>query len=247
MLFRLIQDELSSPQALPPCWICGQPAATREHRAKASDLLSLFGVPTQQNPLYFHTAKRRNRQVGSLKSDVLKFSNRICAKCNGATTQPHDYAWQHFSRTVRAPVPAITPGIYLRPSRIFTYNSRAAMLDVHLYFLKLFGCQIVEGGIPIEIGPFARAILDGKPHENVYLAFGPTPSGGSVNMAGGSDVHVAMLGHKCAFAAWFYEVGPLSVNLMHAIPGERREGLVDTWHPRMGCKRIKMRDFESPA
>lgn len=235
----------AAPKALPPCWICGKPAGTREHRAKASDLASLFGVPSQGNPLYFHTDKRRNRRVGSLKSDILKFSNRICEKCNGATTQPHDYAWQHFSERVRARVPAITPGIYLRPSRIFPYNSRLAMLNVHLYFLKLFGCQIVEGVIPIDIEPFARAILNGKPHDDIYLAFGPTPPGGPADMAGGSDVRVAKLGDKCAFATWFYEVGHLSVNLMYAIPGERREGLVDAWHPRLGCKRIKMKDFES--
>jgi hypothetical protein len=119
------------------------------------------------------------------------------------------------------------------------------MLNVHLYFLKLFGCQIVEGGIPIEIEPFARAILNGKAHDDVYVAFGPTPSGGPGNMAGGSDVHVAMLGDKAAFATWFYEVGKLSVNLMYALPGERRQGLVDAWHPRLGCKRIKMKDFAS--
>ena len=117
------------------------------------------------------------------------------------------------------------------------------MLNVHLYFVKLFGCQIVEGAIPIEIEPFSRAILNGKAHDHVYIAFGPTPPGGPEKMAGGSDVRVAMLGGKCAFATWFYEVGNLSVNLIYALPGERRQGLVDAWHPRLGCKRIKMKDF----
>lgn len=119
------------------------------------------------------------------------------------------------------------------------------MLDVHLYFIKLFGCQIIEGGIPIDIEPFARAILNRKAQDHVYLGFGPTPPGGATNMAGGSDVYVAKLGGQCAFATWFYEVGSLSVNIMFAIPGERREGLVDAWHPRLGCKRIKMKGFAS--
>ena len=119
------------------------------------------------------------------------------------------------------------------------------MLNVHLYFLKLFGCQIIEGKIPIELEPFANAILAGKAHANVYLAFGPTPHGGPEKMAGGSDVHVAMLNDKCAFATWFYEVGNLSANIIYAIPGERRQGLVDAWHPYWGSKRIKMKDFES--
>jgi hypothetical protein len=118
------------------------------------------------------------------------------------------------------------------------------MLKVHLYFLKLFGCQIIEGGIPIDIQPFARAILNGKAHDNVYLGFGPTPPGGPLKLAGGSNVCVARLGEECAFATWFYEVGNLSVNIMYAMSGENREGLVDAWHPRLGCKRIKMKNFE---
>ena len=76
------------------CWICGnEEATTREHRSKASDLRSLFGNPTQADPLYLHTDQRRNRKVGSLKADVLKFTHRICLTCNSTTTQQHDYAW----------------------------------------------------------------------------------------------------------------------------------------------------------
>ena len=36
------------------CRNCGDPANTREHRTKASDLRSLFGLPTQADPIYFH-------------------------------------------------------------------------------------------------------------------------------------------------------------------------------------------------
>jgi len=94
--------------AVAPCWICGGGAAeTREHRSKASDLRSLFGTPTQADPLYFHTAKRKNFRVGSLKADVLKFSHRICIQCNAARTQPHDRAWAVLSETLRSRQPPI--------------------------------------------------------------------------------------------------------------------------------------------
>jgi len=120
------------------------------------------------------------------------------------------------------------------------------MRYVHLYFLKVFGCQIVEGKIPIDTAPFAQAILNEEPHKGVYLAFGPAPSGVPTTIAGSSDVDVAMLNDSCAFATWFYHVGNLWVNLMYAIDGEKREGLVDAWHPRFGSKRIRMKEFAPP-
>jgi hypothetical protein len=231
----------------PPCWICGGGAAeTREHRAKASDLRSLFGDFTQADPLYFHTAQRRNFRVGSLKADVLKFSHRICIQCNSTRTQPHDRAWAVLSETLRSRRPPIAPGAILRANGIFPYDTKRAMRNVHLYFVKAFGCQIVEGGIPIDIGQFSKAILDGRPHPNLYLALGPTPKApGEPVIAGGSDVQVAMLGKQCAFATWFYEVGNLSVNVMYAIDGEKGQGLVQAWHPRSGRNRLVMANFRS--
>ena len=225
------------------CWICGEKADTGEHRTKASDLRSLFGIPTQAKPLYFHTAKRKNVKVATLRAAELKFTSRLCNCCNSARTQPHDFAWQYFSETLRARQPPIAPGNLIRPNRIFFYDTARAMLRVHLYFIKVFGCQILEGKIPIDIAPFSNAILQERPHPNVYLAFGPTPAPAIARMAGGSDVVIAMLKDQCAFATWFYEVGNLSVNIMYAIDGEKRDGLVNAWHPHFGHKRLAMATF----
>jgi len=211
------------------CWICGERADTREHRTKASDLRSLFGIPTQAKPLYFHTAGRKNVKLPTLKAPELKFTAPICNRCNSARTQPHDFAWQRLSETLRAREPPIAAGTSVRTNRIFPYNTARAMLNVHLYFVKVFGCLILEGKIPIDIAPFSEAILQERPHPNVYLAFGPTPAPRAERMAGGSDVHTAMLKDKCAFATWFYEVGNLSVNVMYAIEGEKRDGLLKAW------------------
>ena len=57
-------------ETLPKCWICGDAATTGEHKTKRSDLRSVFGIPTQSNPLYLHDAERRNRRVGSLDAKV---------------------------------------------------------------------------------------------------------------------------------------------------------------------------------
>ncbi len=54
---------------LPKCWICGEDATTGEHKTKKSDLKSVFGVPTQTQPLYYHDANRRNQLIRSLDAE----------------------------------------------------------------------------------------------------------------------------------------------------------------------------------
>ena len=64
-----------------------------------------------------------------------------------------------------------------------------------------------------------------------------------VEMAGASDIDTAQMDGKVAFATWFYNVGDLAVNVMYALPGERRQGLEGAWHPRMGAQRIHFTRF----
>jgi hypothetical protein len=226
------------------CWICGADANTREHKGKASDLRSVFGTPTQAMPLYLHTDVRRNRPVGSLKSDALKFQNKICQDCNSARTQPHDRAWERCSTFVRSHLAASTGSQVIRCNRIFPYDTSSQMLNLHLYFVKLFGCHIVEADISIDIQPFAAAILRNVAHSRIYLGFvriDDTP----VSMVGASDAVVAFLDGKAAFSTWLYEVAGFAVRVMYAIEGERRQGLVNSWHPRFGCKRLHIEPIKT--
>lgn len=230
------------------CWICGaEEAATREHLAKATDLKALFGKPSQRTPLFFSASDRRvksirrNVRVGSLKSDTLKFTHRICLTCNSARTQPYDYAWEHCSRELRAEMSRLLERGSFRANWLFPYDSRRAMRNVHLYFTKLFGCLVVEGGIPIDTGPLADAIKNGHPHPHLYLAFGHLAL--PLETVGGSDIATAQVDGQVAFATWLYNVGNLAVNVMYALPGEQRQGLKVAWHPRMGAQRLRCTRF----
>lgn len=227
-----------------PCWICGDPADSGEHIVKRSDLKSLVGTPSQSDPIYLHTANRRNRRIGSLDADALKSPARICQRCNNARTQPHDHAWQTLSEWFRSRHPAVRPGERVRCNSVFLYDTARSMRHVHLYLLKLFGLKIVEAGISIDIQPFAHAILHDGAHPNVYVAFGPRPADDpDPAFAGGSDVQFADLNGRTAFAAWIHHVGNLWVQVMYADPSERRQGLVGAWHPRFGHRRLEMRRF----
>lgn len=225
------------------CWICGQEGAgTREHKTAAADLRALFRKPTQKRPLYFHTNKRRNKPLGSVKADVLKFEHQICANCNNELTQPYDRAREQFFLTLLNREPAFPSGETFRPNRIFTYEVRRSMRCLHLCFVKWFGCMIAEGNIPIDLQPFSDALVQGKTHPNLYLRFGCFEDM-PVVAAGGSDVSVVRDNQQngdIVFATCIYHLGRLGVNVMFSKPGEQREGLLDAWHPRLGVKRIML-------
>jgi hypothetical protein len=226
------------------CWICGDEASSREHLVKRSDLQALVGSISQSDPIYLHMATRRNRRIGSLNADGLKFSKTLCAHCNSARTQPHDRAWDYFSAFIRSRRPAISAGDSIRSNSIFPYDTRRAMLHVHLYFVKLMGCKIVEGGIPINLVPFSQAIMNGRLHLNLYLSFGPKPGTDKV-LAGGSNVETFTTKDAgvCAVAFWIHQVGDLWVNVIYATDGHLPPFARDAWHPRFGGQKMKMSAF----
>lgn len=210
------------------CWICGDEGTTGEHLTKASDLRALFGEVTQKRPIFLHTDQQRNKKISSIKkSNSLKSAASICPQCNNARTADHDRAWEKLSKFLRERHPPIKKGDVLRLDSVFPGSVARSMLNVHLFFVKLFGCIIVEYDVLIDIEPFAEAILHQKPHREVYIAFGPA----SGMETGRSNMEMANLNGKCVYATWFYIVDQVLVNVMYAEQNERRQGLVHAWHP----------------
>ena len=116
------------------------------------------------------------------------------------------------------------------------------MKRVHLYWVKVFGCHIAEETIPIDLTRFSHALLTGTCHPFVYIRFGCFQIGQPI--AGMSNIETAQLSDgSCAFATWLYHIEPIGVNVMFAIPGEQRKGLVNAWHPREGAKRLVLHEF----
>ena len=119
------------------------------------------------------------------------------------------------------------------------------MLNVHLYFVKLFGCHIAGNAIPLDIARFANAILHQKAHPCVYVKFGCGRTSAGEPMTGMSDMWLApsLPGKTSTFATWFYDIGAVAINVMFAVDGERRQGLVGAWHPRQGTTLLTMADY----
>lgn len=237
-----IKRKIGMAAAMKKCWICGDVATTGEHKSKRSDLRDVFGAPTQAAPLFYHDGRVKNRRVGSLDAKVLKSPARLCANCNNSRTQPYDFAWENLSGALRTRRPALAAGMSVRANSIFPYDTARCMRDVHLYFVKLFGCHIEALDMALDIKGFSEAILNDTPHPNVYLKFGVNK--GSVT--GSSDVWLSVppAGASSSFATWYYWVDKLAVNVMFARDSEKRQGLLGAWHPRYGTNKVVLADFD---
>ena len=207
---------------------------------KASDLRSMFGPISQSAPLYMHTPLKRNLSVAGIKSDKLKFKALLCARCNNERTQPHDQAWERLSRYLHERQPPVRPGAVVNLAKAFPGKVRQSMLFVHLYFVKLFGCLIVEHSVPLDIAPFSAAILQSRAHANVHLSVWALTDVGAHKFAGHTPIETAQLGSRVAFATWLYYVGTIAVNVMYAEPGEHRHGLLTAWHPSRVTKLLRV-------
>jgi hypothetical protein len=236
------EGERASNAARPLCWICNRNEANSgEHKTKRSDLLAVLGEPTQEEPFYFHDLERRNRSVKSLDAKILKAPIRICAECNTTRTQPHDRAWEFMSDRLRARRLKVNQWVR---NKIFPYDTRREMTNVHLFFLKLFGCMLCEAKangheVPIDIAPFSQAIMAGRAHAEVHLQFGKCD--GTV---GRSNLHCWTTQHGSVLAGWLYELDTIAISVLFA-QAERWEHRTDLWHPksRTSSKRFQIADF----
>ncbi len=154
------------------CWICGNKGNTGEHLLKASDLKAHFGHVSQKKPLYFNTDGKKKIKLGSKKGQRLKSKAVICNSCNSNLTQPYDKAWEKLSAYLRTNWTALNKTKKLDLSKVFPGSSKKSLLDMHLYFVKLFGCRIIENNIPIDIiGNFILAIntfLKSRSKQNIW-------------------------------------------------------------------------------
>ena len=226
------------------CWICEIALAdSGEHKSKKS-VKAVFAEVSPQRPLYLHNSKARNRTVYGPNVPRLKWTRVICGYCNSTRTQPHDMAWETLHAELRKRVPSLKPGNRVRGNSIFQHDTARAMLNVHLYFAKAFGCTLVMEKAPLDIAPFAKAIMTGTPHPDFYLNFGITvrPLTPMIQM---SPIRIFRAG-GAMHATWFYNVDGLVIE-GSIVPGASAQKVAaqqDAWHPRMGTNCLKIVKIE---
>jgi hypothetical protein len=109
------------------------------------------------------------------------------------------------------------------PNRIFGADRVREMLNVHLYFVKLFGCHIAGNNIPIDITGFSDAIMHGKLHPRVYLKFGCGRIFDGKPLVGMTDMWITPppVGGCSTYATWFYDLDFVGINVCTPRPARR--------------------------
>ncbi len=152
------------------CWICGFcDANSREHIIKSSDLKMMFGKINQSQPLYT-VRNDKVRMLQSKDSKAAKFTKGICLKCNSSLTQSNDRAWETLTKYLFQNQSLIVKHGCLNLSKVFPGKTRAALLNIHLYLLKVFGCAVTEFGAPFNLESCSQSILQQVANERFYFA-----------------------------------------------------------------------------
>ncbi len=223
------------------CWICGSPANSAEHFIKASDLRLMFGRISPNSPLFLHYEAGKGLPIHSAKSDKLKTSKVLCARCNDTRSAPFDEAWSKLFAYIFANWRRIKISRRLKLQGVFPGAVGHNALLFHLYFVKLFGCRIAHDKVRIDIRPFASSILNERAHPTLYLTFNcrtlPTKK---ARFAGPSEIHAMERDGELISASWYYTLDELDVQItwFAAAPLKNVPG---AWHPTKGGKILAFR------
>jgi len=225
------------------CWICGDEGNTGEHLLKVSDIKDIFTNISQQSPILYHDDNKKNVLVGSPKSNRFKSDAKICAYCNNSRTQPHDESWRTLSTYLRS-LPLHRRGpLKTRLNRAFKQNIFYHSVCIQLYFTKLFGCRIAADQLPIDLKPFAHAIMTNTPVDCLFLVFKKAMPN---NIRALSITHIQTIQEDTDvdIAGWVYSVGELNVEVMYTKKPERVRAVEGSFHPLYRNRYIRFIDYE---
>jgi len=235
------------------CWICGDIADSREHLIKASDIRGYFGNISKERPLYKHTDATDtsiNYRINSTKSNILKLKSSICQKCNNQLTQLYDCAWEILSRYLQAEWPTIVKKGHFSFSNVFTEDTRRYALRTHLYFVKLFGCKILEEKVPINTGRLSEALIFEKPHSQVFLTFANAPE---IPVDDDQIIFSSRIQFgnydSCLpdIALWTYMLHPVSIRISYLSRSSPHEYRSRAWHPSQPSTQVRLGNYHVSA
>ena len=216
------------------CWICGALAKTREHKIKASDLLLHFGSITQNNPAVRWPKNKRQEYIKSQKSPKFTFDSLLCACCNNSLTQPYDKAWETLSKYFFKNRNSHICNSRWEPKKVFPGYSKTQMLNVHLYFIKWFGCKARDVDLPIDFSRLSECLKRNIPNENFYLVFGNTP-GLPINRKYALETPIETVKFNesglvhSAFS--FYIIGQIAIKVIYTPEADFRTIVKGAWSP----------------
>jgi hypothetical protein len=129
------------------CWICNAPADSAEHRLKKADLVRAYGKGPYMGPSApVHVRSGVLSQVQGPGSSKVKYDAYLCHACNTAGTQPFDNAYDQVIEWVMANEPEVLRTRLLNFEKIYGPSYAEHQNNLFKYFVKSFGCRLVEAG-----------------------------------------------------------------------------------------------------
>lgn len=136
------------------CWICGDPADSREHKFKKTDLARSSATWLPADQPYFVSGSGVRRIQGP-KSQLVTFGKVLCQKCNSARTQPYDLAYERFAKWVVDKDATLMAKPELDFAEIYGAEFETGVLNLLKYFAKHLGCRIASDNylMPPKLAP----------------------------------------------------------------------------------------------
>jgi hypothetical protein len=179
----------------------------------------------------------------------VKWADVLCAPCNNHRTQPHDQAWEEFSRELLADANLLVPGTTVMLANVFGPEHERIMLGVHLYLTKAFGCLAAQQpafASKIDMLGLGQAIAGNQPYPGLFIDLGvpSRASKGAIVAASNPELFLDPRDASCGLATWFYNVNGVCALVAYA-PNmafwARAQGL---WHPTFQLDRMVIKDFQ---
>jgi hypothetical protein len=129
------------------CWICSAIADSAEHRIKKTDLVRAYGRGPYRGPSApVHVRGGVITPVQGPGSARVKYEPSLCRKCNTTTTQPFDNAYDRFVTWVYSNEEAVLQSRVVDFEEIYGSTFEEGQRNLFKYFVKSFGCRLVESG-----------------------------------------------------------------------------------------------------
>jgi len=127
------------------CWICQLDATTKEHKIKKSTLKKMYKNDFQNGDMT-HYKNGKYSKIQGIDSNKIKYQNSLCAKCNNEFTHPFDNAYDIFFTYIIDNYKDICHFRNINFFNIFGEHFPIMQTNLFKYFIKIFGCDLVEYG-----------------------------------------------------------------------------------------------------
>jgi hypothetical protein len=224
------------------CWICGSDANSGEHKAKASDVRSVIGTPTNKIPFHLRIGDQKLSLQG-IDVDLLKWGQKICANCNNSVSAPYDRSWEKLSSFLQK-YPNGLPSINLKT--IFGPEYIKQHLNFYLYFVKQFGCYIANANIGIDLKSFSESLVNGRANQNFYLRLSFFKNWPIQRMIALTPMSVATDSRGVCIAIAGYGIGAWCVDMVYWDPRVKAPPIIrDSYKPPISTPQMKI--FQTEA